>query len=305
MGKFKNFIKHLTNETEQLILVTLKHRDGLHNQMRHGWRYGANILSPNGMGEPSIKRAKDYLKKVMGRDLKTRVNEDVGTKTGRRNRANATVNTHMEYARRTRTGTRRTNYKKDPKIGQVLGDVSRLQPTNAAMSARGRGAEQLHTKVADRWANKKPKLINKSGSKTDPDNRKWGKTGMSNPYKNVNLDPKIKADRKKAARGLLKVQRAGVWTAADTRRPGPGPKERQEGRRYARGYGRTKPDPNAPVTSATNYPSAKGAGGAQATRGTKGQFAKAKAPIKKRRTKELHDNILATLEQMFYDKTYG
>jgi hypothetical protein len=56
---------------------------------------------------------------------------------------------------------------------------------------------------------------------------------------------------------------------------------------------------NPDASSASNFPFARGAGGPKTgtKRGPKGTFGKA--------TKELRNNILETLEKMFYDKTNG
>ena len=293
MTKFNRFIGNLKNQTENLIWVTLKHLDGLHNQKRHGWRYGANLLMPNGIGKPSIDRAKSYLAKVMTRDLATRVTYNKKTKTGRSNLRNKIQNTHMEFQRRTRSGTRRAGIKVDPKYGKNLGDVDRNQ--SAMKITKGTKREQLKTKVADRWASYTPALKNPLGGKGDS-NRVNPKTGRANPRKN----DEPYALRKKVARTDISSYRKGTWTPKkDVRRAGEGPIERQQGKRYMATYNRANASPN--VSSATNFPFAKGAGGPTTgkKRGPKGTFGSATA------TKELRNNILETLEKMFYDKTNG
>ena len=291
MTKFDQFLGNLKSQTENLIWVTLKHLDGLHNQKRHGWRYGANLLMPNGIGKPSIERAQKYLKKVMTRDLQTRVTYNKKTKTGRSNLRNKIANTHMEFQRRTRTGTRRAGVKVDPMYGKNLGDVDRKQ--GAMKIVKGTKREQLSTKVADRWANYTPALINPLGGK-GISNRVNPKTGLASPRMN---DEKY-AIRKAVARTEISSYRKGTWTdKKDKRRAGPGPKERQEGKRYMRTYNRANPSPDA--SSATNFPDAKGAGGPKNKRGSVGRFGNTP------RTKELRNSILETLEKMFYAKTNG
>ena len=65
---FINFLVKLAEATEDKIVTsvkelngyTLKHWAGRQPQEPHGWRYGANILRPNGMGKPSIEVAPQF-----------------------------------------------------------------------------------------------------------------------------------------------------------------------------------------------------------------------------------------------------
>ena len=288
MTKFDKFLGNLKSQTENLILVTLKHMDGLHNQKRHGWRYGANLLMPNGIGKPTIERAQAYLKKVMSRDLQTRVSYNKGTKTGRSNVRNKIENTHMEFQRRTRTGTRRAGITKDPQYGRNLGDIDRK--AGYMKITRGTKREQLRTLVPDRWASRSPQLKDPLGGRGDS-NRVNPKTGRANPRKN---DAPL-AERRLDGRDQLKVYRRGKMVKkTDARRVDTPLKGKQV---YMRTYGRA--NPSADVSSSTNYPGAKGAGGPPKNRGSKGKFSPPTA------TKELRNHILATLEEMFYIKTNG
>ena len=63
---FVKFLVKLAEVTEgkiaarvkQLSGYTLKHWGGRQPQEPHGWRYGANILRPNGMGKASVERGR-------------------------------------------------------------------------------------------------------------------------------------------------------------------------------------------------------------------------------------------------------
>ena len=290
MTKFDKFLGNLKNKTESMILVTLKHLDGLHNQKRHGWRYGANILMPNGIGKPSLDRAKSYLKKVMTRDLATRVTYNKKTKTGRSNLRNKIENTHMEYQRRTRTGARRAGTRVDPMYGRNLGDIDRKQ--SYMTIKKGTKREQLSTAVADRWSNKLPKLKNPLGGLKDS-NRVNPKTGRANPRKNQ--EP-LK-DRKKDARTQLRDYRKGKFSGKkDARRPDAVP--------YYRTYGRFNPSPLA--SSVLNRPGGKGAGGPMALGGGKPRKSGPSSPrgrLGRFTKKELRNNILETLDNLFFEKT--
>ena len=97
--------------------------------MRHGWRYGANIMRANGLGVPSRERGISYLKKVMARDSRIGMMKTAGDK--KFSKIHGLRNQHDEYARRTRTGSRKYNYRKDPNKGKMLTD---LDPRGRAMA---------------------------------------------------------------------------------------------------------------------------------------------------------------------------
>ena len=202
MTDFETYMQKLNAKSLVAIAVTLKHIDGLHNQMRHGWRYGANIMRANGLGVPSRERGISYLKKVMARDSRIGMMRTAGDK--KFSKIHGLRNQHDEYARRTRTGSRKYNYRKDPNKGKMLTD---LDPRGRAMAktvARNMD-KQISRGTGQKWSKKPAQLIDKKGSKTDPANRKFGKRGMANPFKN-NMS---KDEARSISRGLVRQMRAG------------------------------------------------------------------------------------------------
>ena len=189
---FINFLVKLAEATEDKIVTsvkelngyTLKHWAGRQPQEPHGWRYGANILRPNGMGKPSIERGKKYLGRITDRDLQDGL---TGKRIAGGNANNRGIkNVHMEYQRRSRGGDSKLRRwdkgERDREYGRSLDDQ------------RGLGTGRSG----------KTSAAGKNTPSNESKNQKWSLQGgpkMKPPKDGIARSPSIRGDRVHGGKG--------------------------------------------------------------------------------------------------------
>ena len=211
---FVKFLVKLAEVTEgkiaarvkQLSGYTLKHWGGMQPQEPHGWRYGANILRPNGMGKASVERGRAYLGRVTDRDLDSKL-------TGKRVAAGAANNRginnyHMEYQKRSRGGDsklRRWNKgERDREYGNSLSDQKGLGTGRAGKtSGVGKNTPSNFGK-GQKWAKNSAKLIDPTKSYWDLSNRVHGGKGKSNPWTKQRSVQERRDEARQEIRGVRK-----------------------------------------------------------------------------------------------------
>jgi len=191
-SSFINFLVKLAEATEDKIVTsvkelngyTLKHWAGRQPQEPHGWRYGANILRPNGMGAPSIARGKKYLGRITDRDLQDGL---TGKRIAGGNANNRGIkNVHMEYQRRSRGGDSKLRRwdkgERDREYGRSLDDQRGL--------GTGKGG--------------KTSAAGKNTPSNESKNQKWSLQGgpkMKPPKDGIARSPSIRGDRVHGGKG--------------------------------------------------------------------------------------------------------
>lgn len=203
--KTQQYIISLKEMIENKILVTLKHLNSTpfaHNQLTHGWRYGGNVMRPNGVGKGSSKRGRAYLKKIQGQSkIGVGKRNSSGARGIRVMQRHGVRNMLMEMQRRENTGGRRWDHgKRDPGRGKQTQLQQRLESgsrrklsgkrtdTRLAKNPKIEGARQSNL-----WVRNLPKLLNPTGNPVKDaklaklaKNRLYGTVGMSNPKKQQN-----------------------------------------------------------------------------------------------------------------------
>jgi len=202
----RQYVISLKEKLENKILVTLKHFSDTpysHNQLSHGWRYGANVLRPNGVGTPSQKRGQAYLKKLR---LQAQVGVGKVNSTGARGirvmQRNGVRNMLMEHQRREETGATHWNHgKAAPSRGRQTNLEAKLNSkfvknrknprTDASIGKNPKKYEGARD--SNKWSRTPAKLIRPTKNPVknaklakNPKNRVSGERGMSNPKKNQN-----------------------------------------------------------------------------------------------------------------------
>ncbi len=195
--------KKITERVKELAGYTLKHWGGRQPQEPHGWRYGANILRPNGMGDPSVERGRAYLQRITGRDLNdaltgSRIAAGAGNNRGIKN-------VHMEYQRRSRGGDSKLRRwdkgERDMEYGRSLADQRGTGTSHSGNTARAGTNKPSNESKNQKWSATPAKLRNPAGDPKDRRNRVHGGKGLSDPWKNRR--GRVKADRA-AGRKLIK-----------------------------------------------------------------------------------------------------
>lgn len=199
----------ITARVKQLSGYTLKHWGGRQPQEPHGWRYGANILRPNGMGKASIERGRAYLGRVTDRDLDSKL-------TGKRVASGAANNRginnyHMEYQKRSRGGDSKLRRwdkgERDREYGNSLSDQKGLGTGRSGKtSAVGKNTPSNEGK-GQKWVKHSAKLIDPNKSYWDLTNRVHGGKGKSNPW---TKQQSVQARRDEARQKIRGVRKSPI-----------------------------------------------------------------------------------------------
>ncbi len=218
---FVEFLVQLAETTEKKIAervkelkgYTLKHWAGRQPQEPHGWRYGANILRPNGMGDPSVERGRKYLDRITGRDLNdaltgSRIAAGAGNNRGIKN-------VHMEYQRRSRGGDSKLRRwdkgERDMEYGKSLADQRGMGTSQRGGTARAGTNKPSNESKNQKWSANPAKLRNPAGDPKDRRNRVHGGKGLSDPWKDRR--GRVKADRDAARKLIRDVRKSPIATA--------------------------------------------------------------------------------------------